>query len=315
MARAAKKAKGSAEPKSGRLNILENAVLVTLHFSNLGNSRKLDAGKVDTDADETMLRVSKTLLDSPEYREVLNHRHQFRWGYFVRKALPSALSGTATFVLPLAILPDIEREYAAFEQKDRELVDCFCQVYPERVADARRRLKSEFDPANYPPVGQVKAAFGVRMAYLMMGTPDNLRSVSGAIYAREQEKFYASLEETAQRIDAFLSESLADLVDWMVARLGDQEDGKRKKFGSKFEAKLVKVQDFLDSFKSRNLTGNVALETLVGKAKALLKGVDADAVKDADYRKRVRDGFAKVKVTLDSMVEVRSTRKISLDEE
>lgn len=302
------------ETSRGRVNIFERAVIVTLHFSNLGNHRKLDSGKVASDADKTMLHVSKTLLDAPEYRAITNHRDRWRWGFLAAKALPSALVGTATYVLPLDLLPQVERSYEAFLARDGELVEELCDVWDLRVAESKARLRGEANSLDYPPVERVRAAFSARMAYLSLGTPDSLRSVSAAVHARETEKFYQSLDETAKQIDAFLGESLAELVDWMVARLSDKEDGKKKGFGKSFEGKLAKMQDFLTTFKARNLTGNAKLDTLVEQAKGLLRGVDAEAVKDGDYRERVRNGFQAVKAVLDTMVEAKPTRRIVLED-
>jgi hypothetical protein len=298
-----------------RVNILESAVLMTFRVRGIGNSRKMDSDKVRSDADSDMLNVSKKLLDSPEFRAIQNHRDNFRYGYLMRRMLPSAVSGTATFVVPLALVPDIEARWAEFLERDRALIDEFCRVYPAQVEAVKGKLKSEFNPADYPPVAKVRAAFSVDLSYMTIGTPESLKKVSGALHARQVEKFYANLDDTARRIDEFLGENLADLVDWLVERLSDSADGKQKSFGKPFESKLEKVQDFLTTFKDRNLTGNERLQVLVEKSKALLKGVNAESVKgDGNFRKRVRERFAEVKVQLAKMVVDRPTRRIVLDD-
>jgi hypothetical protein len=309
----ARKTTKAAAPR-GRVNVLENAVIVTLHMSGLGNHRRLDSGKVNSDADKRMLRVAKKLLEAPEYQAINQHRHAFRWGIFARLALPSPLSGDATFVMPLAILPRLEQAFAAFEARDKELVEELVEVWDLRVAESKALLKGEARDEDYPPKEAVRAAFSVRMAYLALGTPDSLRGISAAVHQREVEKFYQGLDETAKQIDAFLTESLADFVTWAATRLSDKEDGKKKGFGVRFEEKLAKFAEFLDTFKLRNLTGNSQLETLVERAKGLLRGVDAEAVQATDFRERVRKGFGEIKATLDGLVETKPTRRVLLEE-
>ena len=309
-----KKAAKVPDAAPARLNILENAVLVSLRFNNLGNSAKLSSEKVDTDADKDQLRVSKRLLDSPEYRAILNHRWLWRYERLGSQAIVSPVSGTAVMVLPLALLSQVERMNAEDEAKDCELVKAFCAVYPARVEEAKAHLKGEWRAEDYPPVARVRAAFRVRLSYLTLGTPESLKLVSAAVYAREQKKFYESLEETAKEIRAVLREGLAELVGWMAARLSDREDGKKKAFGKPFDSKLERMRDFLDTFQHRNLTGDSELEPLVEKAKALLRGVDAEAVKEEGYRQRVCAGFSAVKAVLDTMVEAKPSRRIVLDD-
>jgi hypothetical protein len=78
---------------------------------------------------------------------------------------------------------------------------------------------------------------------------------------------------------------------------------------------LEKVNDFLETFKARNLTGNERLQALVDKAKGLLKGVDAESVKaDDEFRKRVCDRFSELKSTLDGMIVTKPTRRIVLED-
>lgn len=46
---------------------LENAICIAVQKGVLGNTRKLSTSTVTTEADKTMLRLSKALLDSPEF--------------------------------------------------------------------------------------------------------------------------------------------------------------------------------------------------------------------------------------------------------
>lgn len=298
----------------GRLNVLDNAVLVAFRQGAFGIRRAVGTEIVATDADKTMLHLTKALLDSSEYRAVINNRRDFVERVLDRRAVPSALGGTATRVLPLRFVPDIEREYEAFKIRDERLVETFVAAYPRLVERAQGRLKSEFNPKDYPSAWEVGERFYTTLSYLALSAPESLKTVSGALYARETAAFYASLSKTAEKIDTFLGESLAELVDWMVDRLSDRKDGRAKVFDTRFSEKLDMIRDFLATYKDRNLTGSTRLDTLVARATALMRGVDADAVKRQDYRKAVRAGFEQIKGVLDSLVVTKPTRRIILED-
>lgn len=306
--------KSQATETEIRVNVLENAVLMTLRFFAPGNHGRVDSKKVDTNADKNLLHVSKALLDSEEYRAIMNHRWAWRHRYLGSRALPSLLYGTATYVLPLALLSEVERKCDEYAQEDRRLVDVFCEAYPERVLEAKSRLRDEFNQEDYPPVETVRAAFRFKKSYMTVGTPESLANVDAALYARERSNFYESLVETASEIRGVLREGLAELVEWMVGRLEDGGDGKEKIFGKPFDTRLEKMRDFLSTFEARNLTDDSELGLLVDKAQALLRGVNAETVKGEDFRKRVRDGFSAVKSKLNSMVEAKPSRRIVLED-
>jgi hypothetical protein len=46
--------------------MMDNAVCVAVTIGRLGNSRKISSSRVEVDADRDLIKVGKTLLDSPE---------------------------------------------------------------------------------------------------------------------------------------------------------------------------------------------------------------------------------------------------------
>jgi hypothetical protein len=48
----------------------KQTVFIKLHLGLLGNSRKVSSSQVAVDADKALIRVSKTLLDSPELQAI-----------------------------------------------------------------------------------------------------------------------------------------------------------------------------------------------------------------------------------------------------
>jgi hypothetical protein len=58
--------------------MMDNAVCVAVTIGRLGNSRKISSSQVEVDADKDLIRVGKTLLDSPELRDVQSFDGQIR---------------------------------------------------------------------------------------------------------------------------------------------------------------------------------------------------------------------------------------------
>jgi hypothetical protein len=60
--------------------IFKSACAFTLTTRKMGNSRKGDMGKVQVDADKRCLRLSKQLIDSPEYETIIDYQRQvYNW--------------------------------------------------------------------------------------------------------------------------------------------------------------------------------------------------------------------------------------------
>ncbi len=51
-------------------DLARKTVFVKPHLGVLGNSRKVSSTRVEVDADKDLIRVTKTLLDSPELQAI-----------------------------------------------------------------------------------------------------------------------------------------------------------------------------------------------------------------------------------------------------
>ena len=50
--------------------LAKQTVFIKVHLGLLGNTRKVSPSQVEVDADKALIRVSKTLLDSPELQAI-----------------------------------------------------------------------------------------------------------------------------------------------------------------------------------------------------------------------------------------------------
>jgi hypothetical protein len=114
------------------------------------------------------------------------------------------------------------------------------------------------------------------------------------------------------QIEQMLAGAFAEIVKHLGTQLaGDGTEKKRIR-----QESFQKVLDFIESFPQRNIGGSADMAALVEEAKNLVKGVDVKNVrKDADLRKALAEGVAKVTKSLDKMLENKPSRAISLDDE
>lgn len=292
------------------VNLAENAVVLNVFFGGPGNSRKVDSEMVKVDADKDAIHVSKELLDSDEFKAIWRHRGYVK-GFIKSRCLPSFFR-SGFFLLPVNLVQEVDAKLQEMQTEDRDLIKKFIDVYPDRVKEAKDRLQKLYDPADYPSVDRVKAAFKFEVRYLAFSTPGKLASISQKLFKREQEKAERYWAEAAVEVQKALRTVMADLVTHMVEKLsGSNGDGKKKIFR---DSMITKMEEFLELFGKRNITGDGETEALVKKAKAVMKGVDAEILRsDEDVRRRVARDFGAIKKTLDTMLQDKPVRKLVLE--
>lgn len=288
--------------------LLERSVLFSISFRVFGNTRKVDSSLVEVDADKDSIGVNKRLLDSKELAEINRKDAQFQQ-WLRRQSLPSPF-GNGIYIMPLVSVEAIEQRCTAYQAERKGLVDAFLDVLADQVRDARGRLRSAFSERDYPPAEVVESRFQMAWSYLSLTAPGNLPPT---LVAREREKIAAQWQEALAEGRQVLRAGMADLVDWLLDKAQGISDGQKKIIKP---TKLAGVQEFLDSFAARNLTGDEELAALVEQAKGLLRGIDPETLrKSQDTRTQVSEGFAEIKRQLTPLLTDRPVRLINLDDE
>ena len=140
--------------KSGE-DLARKTVFIKLHLGLLGNSRKVSSSQVEVDADKALIRVSKTLLDSPELQAIRTLDGDIR-RYLYDTCLPFEVG---IHLLPLGLLETVDEKLGEFNDKRRVLVEVFLAAYPRLCQEAAGRLRTLHNPADYPPVEEVRSRF------------------------------------------------------------------------------------------------------------------------------------------------------------
>ncbi len=251
---------------------------------------------------------SKHLLDSAELKAVSRFDGEIR-RYLYNICLPFEIG---IHLLPVAALEVVEERLRKLAADRAELAKAFLAAYPSLCQDAAKRLRGLYNPADYPPVDEVAREFGFSWQYVSFGVPDQLKGISQDVWEQEREKAAQRMAEASSEIQQVLRQSMADLVTHMADRLKEGPDGKPLKFKQSTVSNLV---EFLSNFSFRNVTDDLELQELVGQARGLLKGVEADDLRTtSDVRLRVQQGMAAIAVELGEMVSKAGGRKLRLSD-
>jgi hypothetical protein len=106
--------------------LAKQTVFIKLHLGLLGNSRKVSSSRVEVDADKALIRVSKTLLDSPELQATRTLDGDIRH-FLYDMCLPFEVG---IHLLPLGLVETVDERLHEFKYKRGELVGSFLSAYP-----------------------------------------------------------------------------------------------------------------------------------------------------------------------------------------
>jgi hypothetical protein len=305
----------------GGFRITDKCVCLVLEFSAFGNTRTISnvgikgsGAVVETNAAAKRVRVTKSLLESPELAMIHKHKGQIQnWVY--TRTITSLFKGVC--LLPNGLINQVNERLKEASEEREKLVGYAVDALTQRVREAKRELGPAFNQGDYPTPEEFRASFAMGWRFVAFETPKSLKEVSAEIFKAEQAKAEAQWKEATASVTAILRAEMAELVSNMVEKLGTGPDGKKKVFRNTLVGEAAasggNITDFLAVFEARNITDDKALAGIVSKAKALLNGVDADQLRDNDaLRAKVHEGMTKLNEQLGTMVENAPTRSYDL---
>jgi len=283
-------------------SITDKTVFLIVRFKVIGNSRKVSNSVLETDADKSFLRVQKSLLESPELDAIKKSDGQMRT-YLYNKALPYDMG---IYLLPKVLVDDVQDRLIAYQDERAELVTAFVNAYPVLCAQASQSLGSLYKSSEYPDANSVIAKFSFDWQYISFSVPECLKD--SGIYSVEMEKQKAKIEEAASEITALMRETMLELVDHLKTALEPNADGKPKRL---FASAVTNIQDFLDTFKARNITNDSELDAMCDEIKKVIHPqVYVDVLrKDESLKAQVHSALEGFTAKLATMVETIPGRK------
>lgn len=292
--------------------LFDKTVCYSVDLKKPGISRRADMSQIETDADKEMLKTTKQLLDCDEWKALAAFDSSVR-AFFKPEnniALPAKFLKGGMYLVPLELTDAVDDTMETFATERVRLIDEFLHAYPLRIIEAQARLNSQFRASDYPSEDELRDRFLFRVRRVVFGTPGNLK---GRALDRELENAEQECREALSDIRQALRASMAGLVDHLVDRLTPAPDGTRKRFSA---AAIENMEEFLKTFEARNITSDDELASLAVKARAIMEGTDAEALKASDdARAAIGEKFAALKTNLDGMVVRAPSRRIELTDE
>ncbi len=289
-------------------DLARKTVFVKLRLGLPGNSRKISSSQIEVDADKRLVKVSKTLLDSPELEAVRRLDGEIR-RYLYGVCLPFE---PGIHLLPIPLIETVDASLREFAAKRQGLVEVFLVAYPRLCAEAASRLRTLYNPLDYPAVEEVRSDFSAGWQYVSYGVPEQLRAVSERMFQHERERAAERMAEAYTEVRQVLREAMVELVAHLRDRLRDQPDGTPQRLR---ESTVQKLREFLDTFDFRNVTNDEELREQVERARGLLAGTTTDAIRNTtDLRAHVREGMAAIATRLEVMTSDRVGRKFRFNE-
>lgn len=291
--------------------VTAKTICLALHRGKFGNRKQASMADIEVDADKSLLRMAKQLLDSKELQDIQRLDSEVA-SYLKRVAFPSQFKG-GVYLIPVSMVTDIEGALQNFRTRREALIDVAVQMYPTRVEDTAARLGMVYNPRDYPSTDRFRACFTFDWQYVTFETPSRLKAISAQLFETERAKAEARLSAVADECRDAMRSGLATMIDRLVERLTPAEDGKKKVFTS---TAVTNINEFLSTFELRNVTDDAELGALVEKARGIMTGIDVKTLRSDDL---IRQGVAEKLTTLANALEPmtidRGTRAISFADE
>jgi hypothetical protein len=301
-------------------SIVDSTVFLRVSFGVFGNSKGVSSAVLKkandtaiTAASAKLLKIQKTLLESPELEAIKTADGKMRTRLY-QLCLPYDMGVS---LLPRVYLETVESDFEAFKAQRATLVDTFGDVYPERCAKAKAELQTLADELgvpfdmlynskDYPSVEGAKSKFYFDWSYYSFSVPESLKAAG--LYEKSKEKELAKLQVVSDEITALMRESLLELVTHLKTALEPNEDGKPKRL---FASAVTNVQEFLDTFKARNITNDSDLDALVSEVQKIIHpGLAVDTLKkDGSLKDQVHSSLEGFAAKLSTLVETVPGRK------
>ena len=209
-------------------------------------------------------------------------------------------------LIPRGDISHCDQQFQQLRGELSEAVEVLEEHFEELKSRARLRLGELYHPSDYP--ASLADSFRIDWDFPSVEAPDYLRSLCPDLYEAEQQRVRARFEEAVELAEqAFVSE-LAELVGHLAERLTGQTDGKPKVFR---DSALANLHEFFERFQRLNVTGNSALEELVGEAQTLLAGVSPQALRTRhSLRTHLARDLEQVRSALDDHLIERPRRRL-----
>lgn len=267
------------------MKVQEQAVLVRVGITKWSGSKtdKTLSGELASSkgAEEGVLRVRKTLLDSPHLKALNKLAGQVRNQIVSKYTMPWSEDGER--LLPVDAIDKfealIEDAKQAWDQHKRNLAD----DYELAVQRAQHSLGGAFDPADYPSKQEVldKFEIGVRFRPLPDGGDLRVKMPEQRLEAM-REAIEADVNDRVQQATAAVHARVVETLTHLAEKLRDYGQDENGKVTGVFRDSTVEnVQQLADVLPALNITGDPKLESAANTLLTKLRDLDPKTLRES----------------------------------
>lgn len=288
-------------------NIFEMGCLIQLSTSIWGARRKIKTEQItNMAAANEWLSTQKKLIDPCALKPIQKVANAAR-GYLSSVSLPFPINGMV--FVPKEMISKVDDQLNRFQSDFNDKVADFMDRYDRLRETAMVYLGDLFNETDYPVDIQAKFSFAWR--FINLDVPNGRTGVlSPEVYEREKKKFVQTMEDARELAVMSLREEFSGMIQRITERFTNGDNTKPKVFKN---GTINNFYAFFETFKARNIFGDKELSELVDRARAVLGGQNAAAIRSNDeLKEQIRDGMAGVENAMDEMLS-RPRRRIVMN--
>lgn len=242
----------------------DRAMLVTLTISEWTNRRydkQVSAEVETTHGAKDAGRYNKILVDRKTL-EPISKVLGAAYAYHIGKTLPWADKGDR--LLPGSLFMDYTDSMRQYKSEVEKRVNDFKAIYPQLVQDARNRLKTMYNPADYPDVKDIGERFAINVSFSPVPSAGDFRVNLNEEYV-ESIKSEITERTNARQVEALNHcwSRIRDVVGKIHERLADQDAVFR-------DSLISNARELVEVLPHLNLTNDPALAKAEAEVRALL---------------------------------------------
>lgn len=286
---------------------IQNAVMLIFTTHSWGNRKKADTKKIETSAEKSFLSLSKRLIDSDKYKSILNFQNEV-YNWINKNAVPSFFL-RGSYLFNMSMVEEVETYLKAQSDILKEKIKPLLAEYEQKIAEAEEKLGDQFNLSDYPNLDVLRSSFSFSWKWTIFDIPEGLPE---KIFQEEKLKAENMWRESAEQISLCLRQAFVELIKHANSMLEPNADGKTKGFkNSSFD----NIDEFISTFKNRNIVDDKELENLVEQARKVLTNINdpQELKKDKEMKAIVSKNFSEITSKLDEMIAVKPSRKFDLD--
>lgn len=288
-----------------QINLPEVAVFLHLNLSRMGDKRGVSSEDIEVDADKDLVKVRKVIFKSAAFDAIKSLDSEIR-RYARAQCFPY---DQGLHIAPLKAVPFIIQQLEEYREKRLILVDMFAEIFPSLAETFRDHLRALHNGRDYD-FDDIPSRFAMGWEFFMITTPTSLETVSSELMKQERNKMQNKWNEALEDARMLLRETCLNLVTHLRVSLQPDNFGAPKRLAT---STVRNLQEFFERFNMRDITNDRELGTIVEQGKRLLKGVDAEGIREMDgLRMRIGSELMVIEEAINSTMIVEPTRRIKV---